>query len=169
MKRKQRHATRSFFGLPRRRRAGAAAALSSEQILGVLRLSGKSALTIALAALMMIFIGLLLVNFVGQVMQSARLEQRRAALEAEVAQIRAENIAFEGAVAFTESDVYVERVAREQLGYAREGDIVILPRLVPPASAPAPEPAPDPATPALAPRPPENWRLWWRAFFPAEV
>jgi cell division protein FtsB len=138
--------------------------MSSDQILGALRLSGKSALTVALAALMLVFIGLLVVNFVGQVMQSARLESQRAALEVEVATMRAENGRLSGAVAFAESDVYVEQVARSELGYAREGDVVILPRVAAPTVAPdlvsAPAPAPAPALPP-------NWLRWWQAFFPA--
>lgn len=162
MKRRTHHATRNLLGfLPRRR---AAAAPTADQLLGLMRLSGKSALTIGLALLMLIFIGLLVANFVGQVMQSARLEGQRAALEAEVAQMEAENARLAGAVAFTESDVYVEQIARGQLGYAREGDVVVLPRLA------APEPAPEDAAPEDAapppPAAPPNWRLWWRAFFP---
>lgn len=166
MKRRIRHATRSLLaGRPRRPpRPG----LSADQVLGALRLSGKSALTIALAGLMLIFIGLLVANFVGQVMQSARLEGQRAALEAEVAQMQAENGRLAGAVAFTESDVYVERVARGQLGYAREGDVVVLPRLAPAAPAPSEASAnPVDATPVAPPTP--NWRLWWQAFFPSEA
>jgi cell division protein FtsB len=163
MKRRTRHATRSLFGITPRRRPGAAT-LTTDKVLGVLRLSGKSAMTIALAALMLIFIGLLVANFVGQVMQSARLESQRAALEAEVAQMAAENARIEGAVAYTESDVYVEQVARGQLGYAREGDIVVLPRLAAPTveAAPLELPATDSAAPPATP----NWRLWWQAFFP---
>ncbi len=159
------HATRNRLGLPFRGRGGFKFDLGPDQVLGMLRLSGKSALTIGLATLMMIFISLLLVNFVGQVLQSARLEQQRTTLEVEVARIRAENLRLEGAVAFTESQVYAERVAREQLGYAREGDTVILPRTAP-ASAPPSDPALD--APAQLPLPPapENWRVWWQAFFP---
>ncbi len=167
-KRPVRHATRSLFGLLPRRRPRRA---SNEDLVGriasALRLGGRSALSLTIGGLMMVFIGLLVVNFIGQVMQSARLEARRAELEAEVAQIRAENAAIEGGVAFTESDVYVERVAREQLGYAREGDIVILPRVVAPLQ-PAPEAPPPPELPP-PPEPTPNWQLWWHAIFPAEL
>lgn len=130
----------------------------------MLRLGGASALSLALGGLMTLLIGLLIVNFVGQVIQNARLEHRRLELEAEVARIQAENAVLAGAVAFTESDVYAERVAREQLGYAREGDVVIFPREARPTATPsvvseipAPEPVPTPIA---------NWRLWWWAFFP---
>lgn len=170
MKRHMRHATRNLFGLlPRRRPVGPI--LTVDQVLSVLRLSGRSALTIGLAALMLILIGLLVVNFVGQVVQSARLESRRAALEAEVAAMEAENARLAGLVAYTESDVYVERVARSQLSYAREGDVVILPQLVEPTATPAAEEAAPLAeeAPPAQPTPVANWRLWWEAFFPADT
>lgn len=121
-------------------------------------------LSLALGGIMLLLIALLAVNFVGQVLQGARLESRRAELEAEVARIKAENKVLEGAVEFTESDVYAERIAREQLGYAREGDIVIFAREAPASPLPA-ETVETPA-PEAAPPPIENWRLWWLALFP---
>lgn len=167
MKRRTRHATRSPFGLPPRRRAAAAVAIpAGDRLVSALRLGGRSALSLGLGALMMVFIGLLVANFIGQIMQSASLEARRAELEVEVAQMRADNETLKGAVEFTESDVYIERVAREQLGYAREGDIVILPRLLP---APAPEASAAAEPPAALPPPTPNWRLWWQALFPPEA
>lgn len=164
MKRRLQHASRTLAGrLPRRRVAGAPGPL--EHVRSFLQLGRRSALSLALGALMLLFIGLLIVNFVGQVLQSAQLESRRAELEAEVAVLRAENARLEGAVAFSESDVYAERVAREQLGYAREGDTVIFLREAPPA---AHAPLPDPAVTTPTPPPPTalNWRLWWQALFP---
>lgn len=167
MKRRSRHATRSPFGLPPRRRppplAGAPSAI--DRLGGALRLGSRSAISLALGAVMLVFIGLLAANFIGQIMQSASLEARRAELEAEVALMRADNATLKGAVEFTESDVYIERVAREQLGYAREGDVVILPRLILPEAAP--EVAPEAASASLPPPAPANWRLWWQALFPA--
>jgi cell division protein FtsB len=168
MKRRIRHATRSLFGLtPRRRPAPVGAPPAAERIAGALRLGGRSAFSLGVGALMLIFIGLLVANFVGQIVQSANLESRRAALEAEVAQMREANATLKGAVEFTESDVYIERVAREQLGYAREGDVVILPRVLPPDQPAEPDSTVAPAVPAAPAAP--NWRLWWQALFPAEA
>jgi cell division protein FtsB len=164
-RRTPRHATRNPFGLLPRRRVAQAVAPVGERLASVLRMSGRSALSLGLVALMLIFIGLLAANFIGQIVQSANLETRRAELEAEVAAMRADNETLRGAVEFTESDVYIERVAREQLGYAREGDIVILPRVLPAA---APEEAA--AAPAAAPLPSvPNWLLWWQALAPPEA
>lgn len=165
-RRTPRHATRNPFGFWPRRRGQRVAAPLGDRLAGVLRLSGRSALSLALGGLMLVFIGLLVANFIGQIMQSANLESRRADLEAEVAQMRADNETLKGAVEFTESDVYIERVAREQLGYAREGDVVILPRLLP-AAAPEVAGATLPATPPLSAAP--NWLLWWQALFPPGV
>ncbi|NTW03398.1 MAG: hypothetical protein HGA19_19335, partial [Oscillochloris sp.] len=53
--------------------------------------SGGGLISLGLGALMLTLIGLLLANFVGQVMLSARLEGQRAALQAEVDQLRAES------------------------------------------------------------------------------
>lgn len=165
MKRRVSHATRSPFGLSRRRRpAPADGPPLADRLAGLLRLSGRSALSLGLGALMLIFIGLLVANFVGQILQSAALEARRDELAAEVAALEADNATLRGAVEFTESDVYIERVAREQLGYAREGDVVILPRELPPAAPAAPATSEEPAAPAAPATP--NWRLWWRAIFP---
>jgi cell division protein FtsB len=103
----------------------------------------------------------LLFNFTQQVIQSANLEAERAALEAEVAQLRAENTRMEAAAEHAESDAYVERIARERLGYARAGDIVILAQRPPEPETPA-EPEDLAPPPPLAPAP--NWQGWWDAF-----
>jgi cell division protein FtsB len=127
-----------------------------------------SILSLFLGLVMLLLIGLLLSNFVGQVIQGARLEDQRAALAAEVAALEAQNATLRGAVEFAESDVSVERIAREQLGYAREGDIVLLPQL--PTAAPpalAPPAAPVELLPAEAAAAAPNWARWWGAFFPA--
>ncbi len=124
-----------------------------------LRRSGTYLVTLALVLLTLS----LLINFGGQVLQSTRLEARRVSLATEVAQLEADNLALQSAVEYAESNANVERVAREQLGYTREGDIVILPQF--PAALPTPTVVP----PAIVSRPvrPPNWQQWWRAFFPS--
>jgi cell division protein FtsB len=136
-----------------------------ERLATMARSGGRGLLSICLGAIMVALIGLLIANFVGQVMQSARLEASRAALQVEVDQLRAEQRTLEGAVDYAESDVNVERIAREQLGYARDGDTVILPQIAAPTPAPPISPAAAPApTPAPAA---SNVRRWWDAFFSA--
>lgn len=120
--------------------------------------------TLHLITLALILLTLsLLVSFVNQVIQSARLETQRVALATEVARIEQENTQYLGAVEFAESDVSVERIAREQLGMAREGDVVILPQM----QVPTPVPAAAAAKASLTVPETPNWELWWTALFPA--
>ncbi len=103
----------------------------------------------------------LLYNFTQQVLQSAELERQRTQLEAEVAALRAEITFMEGNVAYAQSDVYVELIARDQLGFAREGDIVVRPQIA--EATPTPEPEEPPETipePVVEP----NWQRWLEAF-----
>lgn len=125
-----------------------------------LRRSGTYLVTLALALLTLS----LLINFGGQVLQSTRLEAHRVSLATEVARLEAENLALQSAVEYAESNANVERVAREQLGYTREGDIVILPQF------PVVVPTPTTVPPTVVSRPvrPRNWQQWWNAFFPAD-
>lgn len=107
----------------------------------------------------------LMLNFISQVIQSSTLEARKTQLEAEVARLEAENRELQGAVAYALSDAYVEQAAREQLGYAREGEVVVLPQFPPVEAAPQAEPEAAPiAPPPLAP----NWQRWWRALDPRQ-
>jgi cell division protein FtsB len=168
MKRARSHATRRIFGLNARRRSAMSTVLWPQRMLSVLQFGGKNALSLSLAGLIMILIGLLMVNFVSQVMQSARLEAQRIELEAEVAELAAENVRHAGRAEYVESDVYAELVARGQLSYAYEGDTVVLTRIEPASIPieldPAAEPEPTPAQPQI-----KNWQRWWQAFFPPAV
>lgn len=129
---------------------------------GALAAARGSVLSLGLMLIMAVLIVMLLVNFGTQVVQSARLESNRAALQAEVDRLRYETMQLEGAVEFAESDVNVERVAREQLNYAREGDQVILPQVTLPPAAPAPEAIAPLPEPAVVP----NWQRWYQVLFP---
>jgi hypothetical protein len=82
-----------------------------------------------------------------------------------MAKAEAELASLKDQVAFAESPAYAEQVAREQLGFAREGDTVVLPTLPehkPAAAVAAP-------IPLAAPAPEANWRGWVRALFPAST
>ncbi len=105
----------------------------------------------------------LMVNFVGQVILSARLESQIEAKATEVAQLEDEIVYLQASVAHAESDVYVMQIAREQLFMAFPHDTVLLlqnPQI--PSTEPAETPAALPP-PQLQP----NWEQWWQALFPA--
>jgi cell division protein FtsB len=107
----------------------------------------------------------LLANFVGQVIAGAQLDREIARKQATLVQLAEENRALEEELAFAQSPAYAELIAREQLGYAREGDTVILPTFPERPAAPEVE-AP---TPLPTPVPEPNWRGWTRAFFSTEL
>ncbi|NOK60793.1 MAG: septum formation initiator family protein [Chloroflexi bacterium AL-W] len=106
----------------------------------------------------------LLASFVGQILIGAHMDDQVASLRTDVETIEEENQTLMTAVAEAKSSAYVEQVAREQLGYAREGDTILVPIL--PQTTPEPvNPTSEPlATPVREP----NWREWVEAFFPSE-
>jgi cell division protein FtsB len=120
--------------------------------------SGARLVTLALIGLSL----WLLSSFVGQVITGAQMDRRAAELQGEIGQLEAERNQLATQVAYAESPAYAEKIAREQLGYARDGDTVVLPTL--------PEATPTPAVPTPAPiaAPPReaNWRAWLHALFP---
>jgi cell division protein FtsB len=106
-----------------------------------------------------------LAGFVGQVITSAQMASRTEALRAENAQFATENAALATQVADAESPAHAEQILREQLGYAREGDTVILPsfpQVTPTAVQPTEQPAPTEV-------PEPNWRRWGAALFPPDT
>lgn len=121
------------------------------------------------AALVVVLIGgLFLFNFVNQVIRQAQLEQLREEVRADVARLTAENRDLRQSVLYYESNDYAELVAREQLGYARIGDTVIMPtypdRVISDATtltqpAVVSDTVPIDTT-ALTTEP--NWVRWWR-------
>lgn len=118
---------------------------------------------VVIATIVLVVLSLwLLVGLVDQVITGTRQERLIAAREQELATIVAQNNALGTAVAYATSPAYAEQVAREQLGYAKEGDTVILPsfpQVTPTAAQPTPAALPTPLTET-------NLRGWVGAFFP---
>lgn len=124
---------------------------------------GRSGVRILTAVLVVLSLWTLS-GFVGQLLTSAQTTRNQAEVRAEIAQLATENAALATQVADSQSPAYAERILREQRGYAREGDTVILPsfpQTTPTIAQPTVAPAP---TPTLAP----NWQRWVRALFPPE-
>ena len=123
--------------------------------------------------LLLLLAGGLMVGFVRMTWTQHQINQASERQRAENEAQQARNAALKGEAEFRESDVYAEQAAREQLGMAREGDIVLKPTLLSQAASPAPTPAPAPSVPpapAAAPiddGSPPNHQRWWQAFFPA--
>ncbi len=120
--------------------------------------SGVVLVTVGLVLLSLLLLG----NFVNQVILSAQMDRQRDQVQAEIAQLENENGQYSTSVALAQSADYAEQAAREQLGYARKGDVVVVP-VLPQATPQAVEAAPVP----VATAPPEpNWQGWLHAFFP---
>jgi cell division protein FtsB len=129
---------------------------------------------IVLLLLIVLAIGLM-VGFVRMTWTQHQINQASERQRAENEAQRARNAALKGEAEFRESDVYAEQAAREQLGMAREGETVLLPTIVVPASPASPQPsgsaAPGPVS-ALPPAEEEvapNYQRWWLALFPDQA
>ena len=124
---------------------------------------GRSGVRILTAVLVVLSLWTLS-GFVGQLLTSAQTTRNQAEVRAEIAQLATENAALATQVADSQSPAYAERILREQRGYAREGDTVILPsfpQTTPTSALPTAAPAPT-----LTPAP--NWQRWVRALFPPD-
>jgi cell division protein FtsB len=97
-------------------------------------------------------------NFVVQVVRQTQLEQYRDSIAQNVVRLRDQNATLARSVTYFESRDYAESVAREQLGYARPGDTVMMPTFPDQLSTTAPVVPAAPAT--TAPTEP-NWLRWW--------
>ena len=140
--------------------------MSSQRRLISLRLLQRSGVGLLLLALLFLAGGLLIsfVRMAWQEHQINRAIERQRALNAEQLE---RNEELEGAAAFAESDVAAEIIARERLGMAREGDIVLLPTVVLPASpTPMPTGVPAPLDLAWDVEADSNAVRWFRALFP---
>lgn len=123
--------------------------------------SGVLLVTIGLVLLSLLLLG----NFVNQVILSAQMDRQRAQIQMEITRIEGENAQLATSVAMAQSADYAEQVAREQLGYARKGDVVVVPVL--PQATPQPVEA-TPAPVAVA-QPEPNWQGWLHAFSPPDA
>jgi len=118
------------------------------------------------ATIIIVVVGaLFLFNFVNQVIRQAQLEQMLETIHANGEKLKAENRDLRRQVLFYESNDYAEQVAREQLGYARLGDTVILPTYpdrVVTDTAILGKTATVSDTVVVTPVPEPNWMRWWR-------
>jgi cell division protein FtsB len=115
-----------------------------------------------------------LFSFVNQVIRQAQLEQFREEVRADVARLSSENAVLAQSVEYVESNDYAEQIAREQLGYARAGDTVLMPTFLDQVVSSTVSTVsttttltntinPNTTTPPTIVAPIEpNWMRWWR-------
>lgn len=107
-----------------------------------------------LISLIILAIGLfLIVNLTRSIWQLLRAGDRIKQAEEQVAQIRLKNDELKKRLAEVQSPAYLEKIAREKLGLAKEGEVVVI---LPPYQPPSP-----PAGGENLP----NWEKWWKLFF----
>lgn len=109
--------------------------------------------------------------FAGQAWKAQGLDEALDAERAKLSQQEAINRRLQARLNFLNGpgyDAYAERVAREKLGLAKEGDVTLF--VVPDVEAPSRRPQPPlpgkARTPAPQPAPSPVWRQWAEVFFP---
>lgn len=124
------------------------------------RLFGRRRLSPALAVLVVVAI-FFVISFVNLVVRHAQLEQYKASVQNDIATLEAENSELRQQAEYFESPDYAERIAREQFGYARVGDVVLMPTF-PERTLRTPDVSPTAPT-TVAPAEP-NWVDWFNLF-----
>jgi cell division protein FtsB len=117
----------------------------------------------------MIIVGLILTSltvyfvfqFVSLVWQGKQQEQEIARGQTAIALQQEQNRRLKEELEYAESDAYVEKMARERLGMARDGEVILIPEIVVRTQTPLPAVARQPAAPA--PAGVSNWRRWLAA------
>lgn len=110
--------------------------------------------------------GVLFVLFIigGKAVEGYQLRQEAKALQQHIDQLQKDNRQLSQKLDYYKSDQYIEKVAREELGLVRPGDvpvIVVSPDSTSQPSLEAPTPTPA-ATPAGPPAP--TWQRWLSVF-----
>ena len=118
-------------------------------------LKDKRFIVVALVVILV----LLLMDFNQRMVLLTRMRSQEEVLEQEYSQLQSTRDALETQIAFANSDLAVEKWAREEGGMVQEGDIPII--LLPP-SDPVPTKAPEQTTIVDEV---EKWQIWQELFF----
>ena len=118
-------------------------------------LKDKRVIVVALVVILV----LLLMDFNQRMVLLTRMRSQEEVLEQEYSQLQLTRDALETQIAFANSDLAVEKWAREEGGMVQEGDIPII--LLPP-SDPVPTKAPEQTTIVDEV---EKWQIWQELFF----
>ncbi len=105
--------------------------------------------------LIILILGLfLIVNLTRSIWELLGAGDRIKEAEEKVAQLRLKNDELKKRFSEVQSPAYLEKIAREKLGLAKEGEVVVI---LPPYQ---PAPAPQESQENLP-----NWQKWWNLFF----
>jgi cell division protein FtsB len=104
----------------------------------------------------------MIVDFGRKATANYRIRREEIGLEQEVAAERDKHEELLARREYVQTDKYVEQVAREELKWVRQGEIVIVP--VPITRQPLPTPGTPPA-PARLLESELHWQKWWALFF----
>ncbi len=118
-------------------------------------LKDKRIIVIALVIILV----LLLMDFNQRMVLLSKMREQEKELSEEYANLQSTRSALETQLAFSTSDIAVEKWAREEGGMVQEGDVPIV--LLPPS---APIPTKTPQQNAVVDEV-ENWQIWQELFF----
>lgn len=113
----------------------------------------------------------MLVMIGGKAVQGYEMRQEARAIQQRIEQLKQENRRLSRELDYLKSDEYIEKVAREELGLVRPGDVPVV--IVPPdgqrvqSTLPIPTPTPSP-TPSPERRSIPNWQRWLALFMGQE-
>jgi cell division protein FtsB len=114
----------------------------------------------------LIFGGMLVLDFRQRVIEGQEMITEQEDLAAQIAELEDEQRRLEAAKAYYASDAYVEAWAHSQGKMVQPGEVLIVP--IPAGDAPAAaSAAPTPQRSAVAETPEAvaSWRIWWSLFF----
>jgi cell division protein FtsB len=111
-----------------------------------------------LIIVIVVVFGFLLMDLNGRLMELSRISDQRDMMMTEVANLQGTENALKEQIDYAESDMAVEKWAREEGHMARPGDEVVIP-LPPKDATPLP-----PQVPTMAVTPVKNWEIWRTLF-----
>lgn len=112
-----------------------------------------------IAVILVAFSGFILFSFSGLVLSGYGLNQRAGELRQEIAALKAENERLQAQAKYLEGDAGLEKLAREQLGWTKSGEVAVItiPSNVPEEMNLTPRETEEREVP--------NWKRWWDMFF----
>jgi cell division protein FtsL len=116
---------------------------------------------VALVGLLAI-VALVAVSFARVLVQEYQLNQQKQQLVQQVAALQQQHQQLQTQVAYLQTDAGVEKLAREELGWTRPGDVAVV--VVRRGPTPTPIVAP---TPTPTPAPAATWQRWGQLLFGA--